>query len=398
MRIGIFAFWGVNWDGSTLRTLGCHARYLHRYLELVDGVRLFTSCSPELRERNTDAISDRRLEVVPLPWGNHLSVWLNQRKFQRVVGDHLDGLDAMYVRLFDPCPWRVASLCEARSMGLVFHVVGNPYPEIMRRRDWSWAGRWARRFMFAAEDALTFRAARRHTLLINGGGLTRVFGPRHPRPETVISSTLEDVDFHWRLDTHSNDEVVVLYVGFLRSGKRVETLIDACAMLLRAGRRVRLRVVGSAEPASYAESLQARARIAGLDSAAEFAGYVPFGAALRQEYRNADVYVLPSEAEGSARTLLEAASQSLPCVTTDVGSARDLFADGESALIVPRNDAAAIARAIARFMDEPDLRRRCIRNAYEIAGRHTCRAFIQHLVTRLAEAHRRAQPNSNSRT
>ena len=152
MRIGIFAFWGVNWDGSTLRTLGCHARYLHRYLELVDGVRLFTSCSPELRERNTDAISDRRLEVVPLPWGNHLSVWLNQRKFQRVVGDHLDGLDAMYVRLFDPCPWRVASLCEARSMGLVFHVVGNPYPEIMRRRDWSWAGRWARRFMFAAEE------------------------------------------------------------------------------------------------------------------------------------------------------------------------------------------------------------------------------------------------------
>jgi glycosyltransferase involved in cell wall biosynthesis len=252
--------------------------------------------------------------------------------------------------------------------------------------------------MFMPEEWLTFRAARRHDLLINGGTLTRIFGHRHSRPVTVISSTLDDGDFHARADTCVNGEVVVLYAGFLRHEKRLETLIEAIAMLIRDGRSVRLRIVGSAEPPLYAELLRSQVRAAGLDAKVEFTGFIPLGDPLNNEYRSADIYVLPSASEGSARTLLEAASQSLPCVTTDVGGVRDVFIDGESALIVPPNDAAAMARAIARYIDEPELRRRCICNAYETAGRHTCRAFIQQIMEHLKKAHRHAGAKGNAKT
>ncbi len=177
----------------------------------------------------------------------------------------------------------------------------------------------------------------------------------------------------------------------LRPAKRLETLIDAVAELASQGRAIRLRIIGAAEPPSYRDSLQRRAAARGLGTRVEFAGYVPLGPALNQEYRSADIYAFPSLTEGAARTLLEAAAQSLPCVLTDVGGVRDLFADGQSALVVPANDSAAMARAIGRFIDDGPLRRTCIANAYAIAAQHTCREFVRGMVQRLKAAARKTR-------
>jgi len=43
MKIGIYAYWRVTWDGTTLRTSGCDARYIRHFLSMTRGVRLFTS-------------------------------------------------------------------------------------------------------------------------------------------------------------------------------------------------------------------------------------------------------------------------------------------------------------------------------------------------------------------
>jgi glycosyltransferase involved in cell wall biosynthesis len=394
VKIGIYAHWNVAWDGREVRTIGCNARYLRHYLELVDGVRLFTTLDRYPRPYNSDWVCDPRLEVVPLPGGTFSTTWLKQRAVREVLGRHLDGLDAVYARLFDPCPWLLAPLCEARGIGLVYHLVGDAVQGIYQRRDWSRTGRLARRAIFGLEEYMVFRAARRHPLLINGSDLTRRFGHRHASAETVISSTLEEDDFFERDDTCQGETVTVLYTGMLRPAKRVETLIDAIAILVREGRSVGLRIVGTGDPPSHVDSLRARVRAAGLESRVEFVGHVPLGGPLNAECRAADIYVLPSFTEGSARTLLEAAANSLPCVTTDVGSARDLFAHEESALIIPPDEPEVMARSIARFIDERDLRRRCIRGAYQVARQHTCQEFIAHLVARLDEASRGARKPS----
>jgi glycosyltransferase involved in cell wall biosynthesis len=401
LKIGIYAHWNVNWDGATLRMVGCDARYVRHYLELAECVRLFTTVVPHRRPENSEAISDARLEVVPLPGCSFVSTWMRQRRVRQVLSRKVDGLDAVYARLFDPCPWLLAPLCESRQVGLVYHLVGNAIEGIRQRRDWSRAGRWVRRLIFLPEELLVFRAARRHSLLINGSDLARQFGPRHPHPETVISSSLEESDFFQREDTCGTGTARILYAGMLRPAKRVETLIDAVASLVQHGRRLQVRIVGSGDPPSHVAALKDRVRRLGLEPMVHFAGYVPLGEPLQREYRNADLFVMPSITEGSPRALLEAAASSLPCVTTDVGSARDLFLDEESALIIPPDDPAVMARAIARFLDEPELRRRCIRNAYATATRYTCRAFICHIVQKLREsadhariAARRRSPSS----
>jgi glycosyltransferase involved in cell wall biosynthesis len=89
---------------------------------------------------------------------------------------------------------------------------------------------------------------------------------------------------------------------------------------------------------------------------------------LNKEYRTADIFAFPSATEGAACSLLEAAANSLPIITTNVGSARDLFVDGESALIIPPNDPVEIAIALRRYIEDPALRKKCMQNARLSAG------------------------------
>jgi glycosyltransferase involved in cell wall biosynthesis len=69
-----------------------------------------------------------------------------------------------------------------------------------------------------------------------------------------------------------------------------------------------------------------------------------------------DVYVQASHAEGLSLSLLEAMRAGLAIVATDVGATREAVTDGESALLVPARQPAALRDAIRRLRDDPELR------------------------------------------
>jgi len=94
-------------------------------------------------------------------------------------------------------------------------------------------------------------------------------------------------------------------------------------------------------------------------------------AELRAELEAADCFVFPSLYEGFGRALLEAMAAGLPTVTTSVGAALDLVDDGRNALLVPCADAAALAAATARLLDDAELRERLGHAARATAVQHT---------------------------
>jgi glycosyltransferase involved in cell wall biosynthesis len=113
----------------------------------------------------------------------------------------------------------------------------------------------------------------------------------------------------------------------------------------------------------------------GLENRVVLAG---FRADLPQLLPGLDVLVHPAEREGLGLALLEAASAGVPAVACAVGGVPDAVIDGETGLLVPRDDATALRRAVAALLADSAERRRLA----EAARRHAERRFdLGRLVT-----------------
>ncbi|MCK0129804.1 glycosyltransferase family 4 protein [Erythrobacter sp. F6033] len=103
------------------------------------------------------------------------------------------------------------------------------------------------------------------------------------------------------------------------------------------------------------------------------------------EYSRADVFVLPSLAEGSAGVVLEAMSAGLPVVATRKAGVD--FADGEAGIYVPECDGGAIAAALEKICNDRDRRSMMSNAALERAGEYDNAAWEQCFVDSIKRVH-----------
>ena len=76
---------------------------------------------------------------------------------------------------------------------------------------------------------------------------------------------------------------------------------------------------------------------------------------VRPSIAQSHVYVLPSYREGTPRTVLEAMAMGRAVITTDAPGCRETVVDGDNGYLVPLRDAAALAEAMQRFINDPSL-------------------------------------------
>jgi glycosyltransferase involved in cell wall biosynthesis len=138
-------------------------------------------------------------------------------------------------------------------------------------------------------------------------------------------------------------------VGRLQAPKDPLTLIRALAELGRPGEAV-IAGDGPDRPA-----VEREVRRLGLESAVRLAGERDDVAELLAE---ADLFVLSTRSEGLPLSILEAMAAGLPVVASDVGGVPELVVDRETGFLVPPGDPHALAAAIERLLDDPDLRGR----------------------------------------
>ena len=87
-------------------------------------------------------------------------------------------------------------------------------------------------------------------------------------------------------------------------------------------------------------------------------------------WRESHIAVLPSYREGLPKALLEAASCGRPLVAADAPGSREIARDGESGLLVPPRDPAALAAAILHLAGDPALRARLGAAGRSLVERH----------------------------
>jgi colanic acid/amylovoran biosynthesis glycosyltransferase len=148
--------------------------------------------------------------------------------------------------------------------------------------------------------------------------------------------------------------IEVLCVGRLVPEKGQTILLEAIAHLRGAGRDVRCSFVGDGPSR---ELLETAIRERGLGGAVRLLGSVGQDE-IRTAYSEADVFCLPSFAEGVPVVLMEAMSMELPVVTTRIAGIPELVTDGVNGLLVPPGRADELAAALQRLVDDLSLRRR----------------------------------------
>lgn len=152
----------------------------------------------------------------------------------------------------------------------------------------------------------------------------------------------------------------VLCVARLVEKKGLDLLVDAIALLAPARPGLRLELIGGGP---LMEELRARAGAAGVDGVISFRG--PLSPAdVEQAYRRCAMVALPcrigddGDRDGMPTVIVEALAHALPVVTTDVVGIGELVRHRRTGLLVPPEDPAALAAAIAELLDDGALARR----------------------------------------
>lgn len=188
----------------------------------------------------------------------------------------------------------------------------------------------------------------------------------------------------------SPDVKLILFLGRLSHKKSPDLLLQAFAKLPNPlqGKRLQLAFVGPDEDGMKAQLLRTAERI-GIASQVQFCGPL-FGEAKWAAYRDADVFVLPSQNENFGNTAAESAVAGTPVIVAEECGIAPLL-EGVAGVVV-RHDAAAISGAIERVFREPGLHARLAAGCNELVSRLGWEEPVREmeaLYGQLVEVHRR---------
>lgn len=177
---------------------------------------------------------------------------------------------------------------------------------------------------------------------IPNGVDTERFAPLAPSQKKALRS---------RLDLPA-DTPIVIFVGRLVPEKRVDLLTGIWSSVRETLPRARLLIVGSG-PEEVELKQRANDGILFLGSQADVTPYL----------QAADLFVLPSAAEGLSLALLEALACGLPVIATSVGGNPEVIRHLETGWLTPPDDPLALTEAIVTLLEDEMLQSKLRENA-----------------------------------
>lgn len=169
--------------------------------------------------------------------------------------------------------------------------------------------------------------------------------------EAYVPGTANDV--RSELGLAAND-LLVLAVGNIRAPKAYDVLLKAAAIVRTRVPNAHFAVVGEGDEQKFAPLLELQQSL-NLRSHFHFLGFRKSTAAL---FQNADVFVSSSRTEGLSLSFLESMATGRTIVATRSGGPQEALTDEQSGLLVPIEDPAALAAALIKALESPELRAR----------------------------------------
>lgn len=243
----------------------------------------------------------------------------------------------------------VLLLARASGCKTIFHLHGGAFREYALERSGALMRRWIRHTL--ERSSLVIALSDSWAAFLAG------FAPKArvavvpnavPLPPASIPPSLANP-----ADSDAAIPGRILFLGRLEAAKGTAELLDAVAQLAPCFPQLRLVMGGSGDLEGFRRGAERR----GIGARIDLPGWLD-AAARDAELARASVFCLPSHAEGLPMAVLEAMAAGKAVVASSVGSIPELVRDGENGLLVPLHDGAALARALARLLEDEGLRSR----------------------------------------
>lgn len=210
------------------------------------------------------------------------------------------------------------------------------------------------RFVIALLLRFVFSQKNSHLILQNRDDMSFLISSNIANEDKVslIRGSGVDVDV-FNLKKSERTTINIFLVARMLKDKGVEEFVAAASQLKISNGNVRFILIGDSDIEN-----PSAIRIKSLEKWVSEGMIEWWGKCDDMEniYQHADIVVLPSYREGLPKVLLEAAACGLPIVATDVPGCREIVQDGINGILVPVKNSDALAIAIKKLIDEPELR------------------------------------------
>src|SRR6266550_1256679 len=212
------------------------------------------------------------------------------------------------------------------------------------QRHHSWITRWLIRRMDAiiATNDISASFLKRDATVIPHGVDTKLYKPPVDRAAAFAQAGLPG-------------RYAIGCFGRVRAQKGSDVFVDAmCRLLPRYGDFTAVMVGAiTADQTAFADDLKRRIAAAGLTSRIVITGELAIEEVQRW-YQRLTIYAFTSRNEGFGLTLIEAMAAGAALVASRAGAAETVVVDGETGVLVPTGDAAALAAALEPLMRDPE--------------------------------------------
>jgi glycosyltransferase involved in cell wall biosynthesis len=384
VRLGVYADLVYWQDDNGISTSTAFVSWLGKLSTHVDELVVFGRAHPEPGRADHELVGTG-VRFVPLPYYESLhrisSVAAATVRSAARWGEELGRCDA--VLLFGPHPYAALFGLQARFTHTPVVVgVRQDFPQYLAQR----ARGWRRLAALPTGHGLEFV----HRRLARGGGVVAIgqeMARRYAADDTRVLTTgvslVRPTDLVPLQDALSRPWPgghQALVAGRLDPEKNPMLLIEVAKALKRTG-PWRLVVAGTG---SLAGELAGQVRAQSLQDVVLLAGRLDHQH-LFELYRESTVLIHVSLTEGQPQVFYEAAAAGLPIVATQVGGVPAALAYGKRGLLVPPNDADAIAQAVSRLGADPALRAMIVEEAWEWSASETLDAQVARVVSFIEE-------------
>lgn len=368
--------WSIEKKGNKYFLPFSHWIYLKEIVKYYDEVVLLSSCihleGNETCE-NIEITSIENVSVYELPAARSY-VSAIKHFFSYLKGYRsITGVTTYYSRYPTPFGW--LQKIYGKNKERIIHYVGDPADVTKNNPSFNKLKKIILLSGFSLEVVLYRWACKGAKVYTNGHHLAEKLQKKKIPAIPLISSTLNDSDFHFAEKTISPENANFIYLGYLRTAKGVETVIKAFALYNKKYPNSTFTIIGSGELEDYLKNIVTENHIDNV----RFLGHIDQRKKLNKELRTADIFLFASLSEGSPRVILEAMANGLAVISTPVGSLPTTFTNKEDILFADFNSPEEFFKAMIFLAGDNTVYNNIRISSFKKAQSHTITKFIKRI-------------------